>query len=70
VRTLDAGPFSVIVRDRSTADDFHLKGPGVNRRTSVKGKGTFLWRVRLKPGKYRYGSDADGKLRKSFSVRL
>jgi hypothetical protein len=34
----------------------------------VKAKRTILWRVRLRAGKYRYGSDADGKLGKSFSV--
>ena len=36
VRVLTAGTDTVVVSDRSTKQNFHLKGPGVDRKTGVK----------------------------------
>lgn len=68
-KSVAAGLYSVVVSDRSRADNFHLSGPGVDRRTRVAATGTVLWRVRLKPGVYAYRSDARPSLRKTLRVR-
>jgi hypothetical protein len=52
------------VRDASRRDDFHLRGPGVNKRTSVRGRGTWTWTVTLASGRYAYGSDRTGLKRR------
>jgi hypothetical protein len=58
VRTLPAGRYDVVVRDRSPTTGFVLVGPGVRRRTGAAFRGTVTWRVRLTPGRYRYGAPA------------
>jgi hypothetical protein len=68
VKRLKAGPYRITVRDVSRADNFHLIGPGVNRKTSVKGKSTTTWTVRFRSGTARYRSDATKKLTASFKV--
>ena len=52
VGALLPGLYLFVVSDRSGVDNFHLTGPGVNRKTGVAAKGTFRWTVRLKNGKY------------------
>lgn len=69
VKSLVAGPYSIAVRDVSTLDDFHLTGPGVNRKTSIARKVTVTWKVTLKAGTYRYRSDAHPKLKGSIVVK-
>jgi plastocyanin len=69
VKSLVAGPYSLVVRDVSKVDDFHLIGPGVNRKTSVAKKLTATWKLTLKAGTYRYRSDAHPKLKGSFVVK-
>ena len=69
VRSLMAGSFVITVHDLSGKDDFHLSGPGVNRKTSVAGKGTVVWRVKLGAGAYRYLSDAHSALNGTFTVK-
>jgi plastocyanin len=57
-RTVKAGMFRITIRDRSSIHNFHLTGPGVNKRTSVGGTGTTTWTVRLRKGKtYRFVCD-------------
>ena len=69
VRALPAGTFAMTVRDLSAKDNFHLTGgTGLDRRTSVAGRGRVLWRVTLKPGIYRYRSDSHPQLKGSFTV--
>jgi plastocyanin len=68
VKSLVAGAYKIVVSDASKADNFHLTGPGVNKKTGVKTKATATWNVRLKPGKYTFRSDATKKLRRTFSV--
>jgi plastocyanin len=68
VKSLVAGRYKIVVSDLTKADNFHLTGPGVNRKTAVKSKGTASWTLALKPGKYTYRSDKTKKLRRTFSV--
>ena len=70
VRTLTAGAYVVVVRDRSKRHNFHLTGPGVNRRTAVGRTGTVTWNLRLGAGTFRYVSDPQARrVRGTFVVR-
>ncbi len=51
------GRYAITVRDASAARNFHLVGPGINRRTGKAFKGTVTWTVNLAAGRYRFGSD-------------
>jgi hypothetical protein len=68
VKTLKAGKFKVAVSDLSKTDNFHLSGPGVNKKTGVKTKGSAVWAVTLRAGTYTYRSDATKKLRRTIKV--
>jgi NitT/TauT family transport system substrate-binding protein len=68
IDTLKTGKYNVAVTDRSTKDNFHLKGPGVDRSTSVKKKQTITWTLSLRKGVYRYSSDGGSKRKGSFRV--
>jgi hypothetical protein len=65
-RSVSAGRFRIVVRDRSARHNFRLAGRGVNRTTGADFTGSTTWRVRLAKGVYRFGSDArrvPGRLR-------
>jgi plastocyanin len=64
------GPAIVTVNDRSKTDNFHLTGPGVNKKTGVKTRGKVTWTVTLQPGVYSFRSDKTKKLRGSFVVNF
>jgi hypothetical protein len=68
VRRLKAGAYRITVRDATRADNFHLVGRGVNKKTSVKGKSTVTWSVKLRAGTLSYRSDATKRLRGSARV--
>ncbi len=68
VKNLKAGRYRITVHDRRTTDNLHLTGPGVNRRTGVKFRGTVTWLLSLQTGTYRYRSDVTRKLQGSFKV--
>ena len=68
VKILAPGPYALVVRDLSKQDNFHLSGPGVDRRTGVLARGRVSWALALKPGVYRYRSDVHPALRGSFKV--
>jgi NitT/TauT family transport system substrate-binding protein len=68
VKTLTAGADTVVVSDRSQKQNFHLKGPGVDKKTGIKGYGRIIWTVVFRPGTYRFYSDANPKLKGSFKV--
>ncbi len=57
VKTVKAGVHHIKVEDKSKIHNFHLKGPGVNKSTTVGGVGERIWTVTLKPGKYSYWCD-------------
>jgi plastocyanin len=58
VTQLKAGRYSITVNDRSSSHNFHLSGPGVNKKTSVAGTGKTTWAVALRKGAtYRFVCD-------------
>jgi len=67
VKKLKAKTYRITVKDLTKADNFHLIGPGVNKKTGVKFRGTVSWKVRFKAGKkYTLRSDARATLRRTF----
>jgi hypothetical protein len=68
VRVLQPNTYRIVVRDRTTAQNFHLVGPGLNTKTKIAGKTTATWRVYLQPGSYSYRSDRNARLRGTFVV--
>src|SRR5919206_2463442 len=57
VTSLKAGKVKIVVKDMSNIHNFHLTGPGVNKKTGVGAQGTFTWTVTLKKGTYKYVCD-------------
>jgi plastocyanin len=57
VRTLPHGRYAITVHDRAGSHNFHLIGPGLNRKTGVPFVGTVAWAVTLKKGTYAYRCD-------------
>jgi hypothetical protein len=57
-RSVKAGTYRLLVRDRSARHNFRFAGRGVNRTTGADFTGSVTWRLRLKKGVYRFGSDA------------
>lgn len=69
VTRLRRGRYRIRVRDRSTMHNFHLRGPGVNKRTTVAFRGTVTWTVTLRRGTYRFVCDPHARrMRGSFRV--
>ncbi len=70
VTTLKAGKYSIAVSDKSAIHNFHLRGPGVNKLTTVTSVGSKTWKVTLKKGKYTYVCDPHAStMRGSFRVK-
>jgi plastocyanin len=68
VKSLTAGTYRVTVKDLTKKDNFHLTGPGLSKKTSVKGKSTSSWKLTFKVGTYSYRSDARKTLKRKFTV--
>ena len=69
VKTVKAGTKRIKIEDKSAIHNFHLKGPGVNKSTTVPQTGTVTWKVTLKKGKYTYVCDPHASFMKgSFTV--
>lgn len=69
VTKLKAGKYKIVVKDLSNIHNFHLTGPGLNKKTGVGPKGTFTWTVTLKKGTYKYVCDPHASIMKgSFKV--
>ncbi len=69
VRTLVEGTHKVVVSDTAKTQNFHLVGPGVNKKTAIKARAKATWTLNLGPGKYSYRSDKNRRLKGSFTVR-
>jgi plastocyanin len=71
VRTLKPGTYTFVIQDRSTIHNFHLKGPGVDKKTTVPYLGTKTWaNVKLKKGKYTFVCDPHvASMHGSFTVK-
>ena len=68
VKTLPEGEYTFVVSDRSKTASYRLRGPGVNKRTPLKGVGRYTWTLSLKPGRYTYSSIGTPVLRRTFRV--
>jgi hypothetical protein len=70
VRSLKPGKYQIKVADKSSMHNFHLKGPGVDRKTSVEGTGTVTWKVTFKNGTYRFQCDVHpATMTRHFTVK-
>jgi hypothetical protein len=54
---LDAGTYTIAVRDLADIHNFHLFGPGVNETTAIETMGTVTWTVTLSDGIYEFVCD-------------
>jgi hypothetical protein len=69
VKKVHAGrSYTVSVADKSAKGNFHLSGPGVNKKTSVAKKQTATWKVKFKKGTYRFFSDAHASKKGTFKA--
>jgi len=68
VRSVVAKTYRLTVSDSSNKQNFHLTGPGVNRKTGIRAKARATWTLRLRPGKYTYRSDNNRRLKRTFTV--
>lgn len=66
-----AGKITLVVSDKSSIHNFHLKGPGVNVKTSVAATGTKTFKnLTLKKGKYTFVCDPHASTMKgSFTIK-
>ena len=69
VTKLKAGKYKIVIKDQSNIHNFHLTGPGVNKKTGVGARGTFTWMVTLKKGTYKFVCDPHAAIMKgTFKV--
>jgi plastocyanin len=69
LKTVKAGTYRIKIEDKATTHNFRLKGPGVNKATSVSRRVETTWTVRLRPGKYTFRCDPHASMmRGSFRV--
>ena len=57
VKTLKVGTYKINVNDRANIHNFHIFGPGVNKKTGVNFTGKATWTIKFKKGKYTYRCD-------------
>jgi plastocyanin len=69
VSKLKAGTYVFKIADKSSIHNFHLKGPGIDKKTSVGATTKVTWKLKLKPGKYTFVCDPHKSFMKgSFTV--
>lgn len=70
VTSLPAGKYTIKVHDKSNIHNFHLTGPGINKKTTVGAVGNSTWKVSFKKGTYKYVCDPHASFMKgSFKVK-
>ena len=57
VKTLAPAKYTFVINDKSDIHNFHLTGPGVNKKTTVAFIGTTRWTLTLRAGTYTYLCD-------------
>ena len=62
------GKATITINDLSAKDDFHLTGPGVNKKTGIAFKGVAKWTVTLRKATYSFRSDAHASLHGTLKV--
>jgi plastocyanin len=50
-RSVAAGSHTFVIQDKSNIHNWHITGPGVNKKTGVSATGTFRLKVKLQKGK-------------------
>jgi plastocyanin len=69
VTKLKAGKYKIVIKDLSNIHNFHLIGPGLNKKTGVSATATVTWTVTLKKGTYKYICDPHAAIMKgTFKV--
>ncbi len=69
VKNLKPGKYTFVIKDTTSAHNFHLTGPGLNKATSVSGMATATWTITLKKGTYKFVCDPHASFMKgSFKV--
>jgi plastocyanin len=69
VTSLKAGTYVFKIADKSSIHDFHLSGPGVDKKTAVGSSTNVTWKLTLKKGTYKYVCDPHASFMKgSFTV--
>src|SRR4051794_29350723 len=57
LKTIKAGTYKLKGEDKAAIHNSRLKGPGLNKATTVPFTGDQTWTIKLKPGKYSYHCD-------------
>jgi heme/copper-type cytochrome/quinol oxidase subunit 2 len=55
--TVRARTYRIKIEDEATIHNFHLRGPGVNKITSIPRRSEQIWTVQLRKGKYTFVCD-------------
>lgn len=50
--SLSPGRYRIIIRDSTKRHNWHVFGNGLDKSTTVRGKGRWSWKVRLRAGTY------------------
>lgn len=65
-----AGTYTLVVSDKSSIHNFHLKGKGVNVKTSVPATGSKTFKITLAKGKYTFLCDPHPtSMKGSFTIK-
>ena len=65
-----AGKYTLVVSDRANEHNFHLRGPGVNVKTSVATTGSRTFAIKVVKGKYTFVCDPHASTMKgSFTIK-
>jgi plastocyanin len=70
LKTIKAGTYRIKVEDKASSHNFHLIGPGLNKKTGIGFKGETTWTIKLKPGRYTYKCDPHAAMGMKGSFRV
>lgn len=69
VKNLKTGTYVFKIADKSGIHNFHLKGPGIDKKTGVGFQGNVTWTLKLKKGTYKFMCDPHASfMHGSFTV--
>ena len=63
-KSVPHGTYVITIKDRSAIHNFHLTGPGVDKRTSLGKVYTTTWKATLKKGTYKFVCDPHAAIMK------
>jgi plastocyanin len=70
LKTIKAGTYRIKIEDKASIHNFHLFGPGLNKKTGIGFKGETTWTIKLKPGRYTYQCDPHAAMGMKGSFRV